>query len=251
MEYAYASDAGLCREVNEDTVGIFSVGDFFTVALLLDGMGGANGGKTASSLAYKVMMTELELRLSFLMCGGDTITHKEIGNVLMNSLDVANYKVFELSRQDRSLRGMGTTMVAAVLYGNHCCILNVGDSRGYYLADSQITQITKDQSYLQYLLDSERIDERDAEHFSEKNVIMHAVGTEEEIYGDLYYLTFSCQSDEYLLLSSDGLHDMVSNDYINKIIFEKNSLRAKVRNLIKAANKAGGDDNISVLLIRK
>ena len=138
VKYAYGTHEGLRRKVNEDCVGVFNVADVFTVALLLDGMGGVNGGRIASSTAYEVMATELELRLSFLLCDAQPIRQKSVGEVLLSACEAVNVAVREKARNDRSLQGMGTTMVAAVSYGAHCCILNVGDSRGYYFADGQI-----------------------------------------------------------------------------------------------------------------
>ena len=249
MEYAYGSHPGLCREVNEDRVGVFSLDGVFTVALLLDGMGGTNGGKIASHTAYDTMMTELELRLSFLLLDESIISNSRIGKILADSAQVANHAVYDLAVNDPSLRGMGTTLVAAVFYQNHCCIYNVGDSRGYYISDGQITQITKDQSYLQYLLDADRISENEAESFSERNVIMSAVGTEREVKGDLYYLNFTCEEDEYILLCSDGLHDAVSDTAICRWVSDTESLRKKIEMLIGAANDAGGKDNVSVALL--
>ena len=251
MEYALGSDPGRQREINEDCVGVFCVGNVFTVALLLDGMGGANGGKFASSSAYKTIVTELELRLSFLLCEEKGITGMDVGNILRQSAEVANGYLYDISRKDINLRGMGTTLVAAVFYGQHCCILNVGDSRGYYFSDGQVTQITKDQSYLQYLLDTDRISSQDIKDFSEKNVIMSAVGTEDVLNCDLYHLTFTGESDEYLLLSSDGLHGLVSEGQLCRIVFQNGTLQNKVNKMIADANTAGGEDNISAILIRR
>jgi serine/threonine protein phosphatase PrpC len=90
VKYAYGSDTGLCREMNEDCVGIFKIANTFTVALLLDGMGGANGGQIASLTAYEAMMTELELRLSFLLCSGEPIQQKTIGNELKQACEAVN-----------------------------------------------------------------------------------------------------------------------------------------------------------------
>lgn len=251
MEYAYGTDTGMCREVNEDSVGVFDIGGVFTVALLLDGMGGANGGRIASSTAFETMATELELRLSFLLCTEECVHQKTVGQILKLACDEVNDVVWKKATNDPLLRGMGTTLVAAILFGNHCCILNVGDSRGYYISDGQISQITKDQSYLQYLLDKDVLSEAQAENFAEKNIIMSAIGTEKNVRADLYYLSTQGSDGEYLLLSSDGLHDMLSDEAIGNIVSQKDrSLKEKVEKLIDSANVAGGEDNISVILFR-
>ncbi len=250
MEYAYLSDTGLYRRVNEDRVGVFTVSNVFTVALLLDGMGGVNGGKIASHTAYNAMATELDLRLSFLLLEGNSVTHKAIGEILKAAAEAANRAVYERARHDSELHGMGTTLVAAVFYGRHCCILNVGDSRAYYFSGKQITQVTKDQSYLQYLLDNEKISEEQARDFKEKNVIMSAVGTEYDVHSDLYYLSFTDESDEYVLLCSDGLHDYVTDDFICRTVYKKRTPEAIVSKLIDGANDGGGEDNISAVVIR-
>ena len=190
MKYAYGSDAGRVRECNEDRVGVFTVADTFTVALLLDGMGGTRGGMIASGLAFDTMVIELELRLSLLLCEEGVVTDLAVAEVLRSACAQANEVVWQKASEDPALSGMGTTLVAAVFYDDRCCILNVGDSRGYYLADRQITQITKDQSYLQYLLDHDKISQEQVADFGERNVIMSAVGTEKEVKSDLYFLTF-------------------------------------------------------------
>ena len=250
MEYAYLSDTGLYRKNNEDRVGVFTVSEVFTVALLLDGMGGVNGGKIASNTAYDAMATELDLRLSFLLCEGTRVTHRVIADILKESAEAANRVVYERARCDSELHGMGTTLVAAVFYGKHCCILNVGDSRAYYFSSGQITQVTKDQSYLQYLLDHDRINEEQVRNFKEKNVIMSALGTEYDLQGDLYYLSFIGDSDEYVLLCSDGLHDYVTDDFICRTVYKKKIPESIVSKLIDGANDGGGEDNISAVVIR-
>lgn len=250
MEYAFLSDAGLYRMTNEDCVGVFTVSDVFTVALLLDGMGGVNGGTVASHMAYTTMATELELRLSFLLCEEGGITHRAVGDVLRSAAREANRAVYEHARQNVELRGMGTTLVAAVFYGKHCCILNVGDSRAYYFSEGQMTQVTKDQSYLQYLLDHDQISEKDVGDFKEKNVIMSAVGTEYELKSDLYYLSFTETDTEKILLCSDGLHDYVPEETIRRTVNKRRSLDVIVSKLIDAAYDGGGEDNISAVLLR-
>ncbi len=250
MEYAFLSDAGLYRMTNEDRAGVFTVSDVFTVALLLDGMGGVSGGMVASRMAYDTMATELELRLSFLLCEEGGITHRAVGDVLRAAASEANKAVYEHARQNAELRGMGTTLVVAVFYGKHCCILNVGDSRAYYFAEGQMTQVTKDQSYLQYLLDHDKISEKDVGDFKEKNVIMSAVGTEYELKSDLYYLSFTDAGTEQILLCSDGLHDYVSEETIRRTVNKRRSLDVIVSKLIDAAYDGGGEDNISAVLVR-
>lgn len=251
MKYAYASDVGNYREENEDTVAVFKVDDIFTVALLLDGMGGARGGKIASETACRAMTTELELSLSLLLLESEIPSKKRVGEVLRSAVEAANRSVWTLAQKDASLKGMGTTLVAAVFYQNNCCVANVGDSRAYYGLEGQLTQITKDQSYLQYLLDNEKIDPAEADSFEEKNIIMSAVGTAREVNCDLYFLTFADMDAEYVLITSDGLHDYVSEGEIEDILFSNDKLSEKVKKLIATANEKGGEDNISAVLVRK
>ena len=251
MQYAYATDTGNYREENEDTVAVFKVDDIFTVALLLDGMGGAKGGKIASGTACRAIMTELELSLSLLLLESEHPTKIRVAEVLKSAVATANQAVWEAAEKDSLLKGMGTTLVAVVLYHNNCCIANVGDSRAYYGCEGDLTQITKDQSYLQYLLDNDKIDPGQVADFEEKNIIMSAVGTEQQVNADLYYLTFTAEDDEYVLLSSDGLHDYVSEKEIKDILFSSYTLSEKVKMLMDTANNKGGEDNISAVLIRK
>ena len=126
MKYAYLTDTGIKREVNEDNVCVFTVGNIFTVALLLDGMGGMNGGKIASQTAMQVMQSELELGLMLLLTDMDNLNRNVVKEIMKRAALCANEVVYRKSQSNASLSGMGTTLVAAVFYGRNCCILNVG-----------------------------------------------------------------------------------------------------------------------------
>jgi serine/threonine protein phosphatase PrpC len=221
------SDTGRKRRHNEDSY--VHQPPIFAVA---DGMGGALAGELASRLATEA----IEAR------EGDS------GGVeLVTSLvQAANRSVYERSRADSSVSGMGTTMTLALLEGGTVTIGHVGDSRAYLLRDGELKQVTNDHSLVAELMRSGKLTEEEAEHHPQRSVITRALGTDPDVDVDTY--TIEVQPGDMFLLCSDGLTSMVGNDTIHEIVERhRNDLDAATRELIAMANRGGGEDNITVI----
>ena len=180
----------------------------------------------------------------------------EIKKALLTALSIANDAVYSYARTHIGMKGMGTTIVATLVIDKTIFALNVGDSRVYFLKGSKIKQITKDHSYVQYLIDNGQITEEEAMNSSHKNIITRAVGTEREVEGDVY--KESVTEGTFILLCSDGLAnfvdsatmcDIVSNDY-NARTIDEIGLNVRVRKLVDTANANGGSDNITAVLVK-
>jgi len=221
------SDTGRKRRHNEDSY--VHQPPLFAVA---DGMGGALAGELASRLATEA----IEAR------EGDSG-----GIELVTSLvQAANRSVYERSRADSSVSGMGTTMTLALLEGGTVTIGHVGDSRAYLVRDGELRQVTNDHSLVAELMRSGKLTAEEAEHHPQRSVITRALGTDPDVDVDTY--TVDVQPGDMFLLCSDGLTSMVGNDTILEIVERhRDDLDAATRALIAMANQGGGEDNITVV----
>ena len=237
------TDVGKIREINEDSflIGGFKDGEALGYALLADGMGGHNAGEVASSTAVNTVKQELEKTLS------ETEHDKIIYNI-MSSIDYANTKVFDLATSDINKAGMGSTFVAAYIAGDKLYIANIGDSRAYLITDCETTQITVDHSVVQELVERGSITQEEAAIHPDKNIITRALGTEEFVDADFF--EYSLKKDDYILLCSDGLCEMVNDSLFSEIIKKYDSLEDAARELVNIANENGGRDNITVVILK-
>jgi PPM family protein phosphatase len=221
------SDTGRKRRHNEDSY--VHEPPLFAVA---DGMGGALAGELASRLAIEAIGAR----------EGDSG-----GIELVTSLvQAANRSVYERSRADSSVAGMGTTMTLAVLEDGIVTIGHVGDSRAYLIRDGELKQVTNDHSLVGELMRSGKLTAEEAEHHPQRSVITRALGTDPDVDVDTY--TVEVQPGDVFLLCSDGLTSMVGNDAILEIVEQnRDDLDAVTRELIAMANRGGGEDNITVV----
>lgn len=243
------TDKGMVREANEDCIGISCLKNGITIAVVCDGMGGVAGGKIASAIAEETFMASLveatdEIEKS-------KFDGKKIKAVIESSIQKANMAVLEKAREDRSLQGMGCTLNAIVFCEPKSKIYyaNVGDSRLYMIKKREIKQLSKDHSYVQILVDNKEITPEEAENHPKKNLITKALGVREELEPDIFERKVSLKSETYFLLCSDGLHGLVPKDKLKKVAFAPISIEEKIFNYIRLANEAGGDDNISAILL--
>lgn len=227
MKMYGATDIGLVRATNQDN---FYIDKSVKWAVVADGMGGHNGGETASSMAVE------EIKKSMLQGVG-----------LKESISNANALVYRASVENPELTGMGTTVVLCEVLGGIANIAHVGDSRAYLYRDGKLKQITKDHSIVQQLIDSGTITEEQARYHPQRNLITRAVGTEKTILVD--YETLEFYEDDYILICSDGLSSYVEENEIANILANTKTSEA-VNKLIEAANNSGGKDNITVVLIK-
>ena len=228
------TDIGLRRKRNEDFLGVEKT----PAGLLLvvcDGMGGHLGGERASRLAVETFIA------------GVRAGSGEPGALLKSAVIEANRIVYEESRRSPDLKGMGTTLVAALVEGDHATVINLGDSRAYQLRSGRLQQVTRDHSYVGDLVAQGRITESEARVHPQRNIITQALGLDPTIAPDLY--TVVLRDGDALLLCTDGLHGMVEDRDIETILTTTDSPEAACDALIAAALAGGGDDNVSVGLL--
>lgn len=233
------TDKGKVRSINQDAyaANILSDGSAFTV--VCDGMGGASAGDIASKTAVEIISQYV------LNSYSPSMTSDDMARLLNNAISSANIEVFELSQTKEELDGMGTTVVAAIVRDKEAVICNLGDSRAYIVTDS-IVQVTRDHSVVQSLIESGKLSPEEARVHPEKNIITRALGVEENILTDSFYIPFNKESK--LLLCTDGLSNYADADSIFNIL-SKNALDKIPDLLIKKANSGGGRDNITAAVI--
>ena len=230
-EEAVRSDTGRQRNANEDS--FFTRSPLFVVA---DGMGGAQAGEVASKAAAE----------SF--AGEQPATAPE--RYLEETIEGANRTIHELARKDPSLAGMGTTTTAALvdLDGEEVAIGHVGDSRAYRLRGARFEQLTRDHSLVEEMRRKGQLTDAQAEDHPQRSIITRALGPEPEVDVDLQ--TVPAQAGDVFLICSDGLTTMLADAKIAQILTRATSLQSAVRALVDEANRAGGRDNITVVLFR-
>lgn len=241
VEVAVKTHIGHIRQVNEDSADIIFREEDIVLAIVADGMGGHQAGDVASQLTLQ------QLRESFL----DVETEKtlqEWQDWLLKEIQETNLYIYEYAKEKDVLHGMGTTIVASLFVPNGYVVAHVGDSRIYRFTEEQIDSLTSDHSLVNELLKSGQITKEEAEFHPQRNVITRAIGTEETVEIDVK--TLSYLGDELILLCSDGLSNLVDESQLKEVLSESISLEKKADKLVSLALDAGGDDNISVVLVQ-
>ncbi len=250
MDHFGNTDIGRKRKVNQDNFCICRLGERTVLCAVFDGMGGHAGGETASRIAcekFSAVVTEtLSARLDDIV-GTLDATKTQIFNVLCKAADIANTAVYEAAQENEELSGMGTTLAAVLINGDIVYAINIGDSRIYSVKDGSITQISRDHSYVQYLIDIGEITQEEAKTNINKSIITRAVGTSDKIEADTYV---SETDGACILLCSDGLSNHIEDDQLCDIISGCTDAESCVGTLINTANENGGSDNITAILIR-
>jgi protein phosphatase len=224
---AVLSDTGRKRRHNEDAFIVQP--PLFAIA---DGMGGAQAGEVASRLAAEALRG-----------AGDGSTAEER---LVSLVQEANRRVYERQTEDEATSGMGTTVTAVLVDGDELVVGHVGDSRAYLVREGRLAQLTEDHSLVQELLSDGRLSPEEAERHPQRSVITRAVGTDPDVDVDLR--RNAVEAGDVVLLCSDGLTDMVTDEAILRIVEQnRHDLDGAVRALVDAANAGGGEDNITVI----
>jgi protein phosphatase len=238
VEFFSITDVGRKREINEDYMYVSDkpVGNLPNLFIVADGMGGHRGGDYASRHAVEKVVETIE---------GD-LEEYDAENIIQRAIDEANIYINDISRSNMVLNGMGTTMVVATVDNGIATVANVGDSRLYVINDF-ITQITKDHSLVEEMVDMGGIDRETARSHPDKNIITRAVGVKDYVLVDFFDVEIT--KKEKLLLCTDGLTNMLRDEEIHRIINDSSSLEKAGRRLIEAANANGGRDNIAVVLV--
>ena len=246
---------GMKRAVNQDAFILKEYSRSALLAVVCDGMGGTYGGKEAAEIASATFAAEFDKCIAPHMRSGRPMRPNDVAKALSRGVTAANKAVYTYAAQHEELRGMGTTLLALFAYENELYYANVGDSRMYLTEGRALRRMTKDHSYIQYLIDTRQITEKEASRAKGRNLITRAVGTEASVTADLYHHTVRPDATTTVLLCSDGLYNMVPEKNLLRIltgtsIIRAESLESRAKRLIEAANKGGGTDNITAVLIK-
>ncbi|MDO4302424.1 MAG: Stp1/IreP family PP2C-type Ser/Thr phosphatase [Bacillota bacterium] len=231
------TDIGKKRKLNQDYVYVSEkpIGNLPNMFIVADGMGGHNAGDYASKCTVETIVREI--RGCF---------EKNPVRILSKAIRIANDQIRQKAREDQSLQGMGTTVVAATCLGHYLQVANVGDSR-LYIINHEIRQITRDHSLVEEMVRMGGIDKAAARNHPDKNIITRAVGATDTVEIDFFHEELV--PGDIVLLCSDGLTNMLEDEEIGRILREKASIEEKAQKLIEAANDNGGRDNIAVIII--
>ena len=256
--YYGKSDVGMRRKINQDVFGAMPIWDDDTLLLVVcDGMGGHKAGDTASKTALQSFCSVISSR----PCVADDllIRSEHIKNTLVAAVKEANETVHKLAQSSDEYAGMGTTLVAAIISRGMLYAVNIGDSRLYIITRHEAKQITRDHSFIQFLLQTGQITPEEAKKNPRKNVITRAVGVSAKTEVDFFNINLRKWGSGYIMLCSDGLTNYADNDTLFELIFQskdqvapsaQEELEKKAESLVAFANQAGGSDNITVLLAK-
>ncbi|SDN26316.1 Stp1/IreP family PP2C-type Ser/Thr phosphatase [Alkalicoccus daliensis] len=241
MERSYGTDQGQVRKHNEDSVTVSKRNSGEFMAVVADGMGGHQAGDVASRLACETLITYFqEFEEIF-----------EVGNTtkwLKTTVEKTNEILFEYQQTHPECRGMGTTLTAAVCTNEFFAYVNVGDSRLYYQQGKSMRQVTSDHSLVGELVRQGELTEEEAEVHPRKNVLLRALGTDELIESDTGLICWD--EDDAVFLCSDGLSNKLSDNEIREMFLSEKNIDALPGKFIEIANKRGGEDNITVAIVR-
>ena len=235
------ADKGRKRSNNEDAVGIEPLALPWPVAVLADGMGGYNSGEVASAMAVDLVMVAVQRE------DGADLSAKAAETELLGALQLANNAIVSAAQSTPGCRGMGTTVVAALVLDKELLVAHMGDSRAYVWRDGCLLRLTRDHSLVQYELDAGLITEAEAKTSTHAHLVTRALGVGPRIVPELN--RWCLQLEDRVLLCSDGLTDMLPDQELHKIFSEALPLPLLLTALIGAANAAGGRDNIGVVLM--
>lgn len=243
MKYWAITDKGLVRKQNEDAYfACCNECDGFALFVVCDGMGGAQSGNIASNMACEAFVDKLN---SFEM---QDKTYDELSGFLYEAAEAANTAVYEKSIDDVNCAGMGTTLVAALVHGSKALIINIGDSRAYYISGNSITQITVDHSVVEDMVRRGDITKEEARVHPKRNLITRALGTALGIEPDIF--SIELKDGDYILLCSDGLSNVIIDDEIKDTIANLEHSDKVCDILLRAACSRGAPDNVTIVLYK-
>lgn len=256
--YCGKSDIGMKRKLNQDSFAAMPIWDDDALLMIVcDGMGGHKAGDTASRTAVEKFLSVV----ASTPCTSDdpTIRTRKIKDTLVAAVKAANDAVYKLSRSSEKYSGMGTTLVAAIVSRGMLYAVNIGDSRLYIITRHEARQITRDHSFVQFLIQTGQITPEEAKNYPRKNVITRAVGVASRTEVDFFNINLRKWGSGYILLCTDGLTNYLDDKTLFELIFlsrekvsptSEQELSKKADALISFANKQGGSDNITALLAK-
>lgn len=242
MKSFYLTDAGKVRSHNEDSVTILKNASNEYLLMVADGMGGHRAGEVASSLA----VTHLGKRFSKIASIGSKL---DAVNWLNDNVNEINKEIIEYAENNPDSTGLGTTLVLALLTKDYLIFGNIGDSSGFVLKNGRLHKVTKDHTLVNLLVSAGDLTEEEAKFHPKKNVLMKALGAMEKVELDIFDVDLT---SEAILLCSDGLTNMLTNDQIERVLNDDTlEIEEKIIKLIRKCNARGGQDNISIAYLVK
>ncbi|MGI6006786.1 MAG: Stp1/IreP family PP2C-type Ser/Thr phosphatase [Ruminococcus sp.] len=237
MKVYSVTDVGQVRQSNQDYIYASSrqIGNLPNLFVVADGMGGHNGGDFASSYAVETFVETVKADTNF-----NPI------KVIRNAIETANRKLLKKAKEDDNLKGMGTTVVAATVVGHYAYVANVGDSR-LYIAGQKMEQVTRDHSLVGEMIRMGELSKEEARTHPDRNIITRALGTAEDV--DIDFFDVKLEENAKIVLCSDGLYGMVSDEEIFEVLRECGDGSDPSVALMEKANANGGKDNIAVIVV--
>lgn len=242
MKTFYLTDSGKVRDHNEDSVTIIKNGQNEILMIVADGMGGHRAGEVASSM----VVTHLGSRFASLSKVGSKL---DAVNWLNSTINEINEMIIKYTEDNPDSKGMGTTVVLALLTENFLMFGNIGDSSGFVLKNGILHKVTKDHTLVNLLVAAGDLTPEEAINHPKKNVLMKALGASERVELDIFDVDMSAEA---VLLCSDGLTNMITKEQIEKVLNDKElDIEEKISKLIRKCNARGGTDNISIAYLVK
>ena len=235
------TDPGCVRKQNQDAYRIEQLDRNTVLCVVCDGMGGAKSGNIASTLAVEVFTEEVR------RCWKPGMDQDKMDLMLRSAVKLANFTVFDQSAQFSEFDGMGTTLVAALVRGKQATVVNVGDSRAYGVDEEGITQITKDHSLVQLMVDRGELSPETAKTYPGKNYITRAIGTEPTVQCDIFH--WEAQKGDFILLCTDGLSNLMDDQEILFEVVHGVIKKNCCKRLLGIAKNRGAPDNVTSVLV--
>ena len=235
------TDLGCVRAQNQDAYLIEQLDKHTLLCVVCDGMGGAKSGNIASTLAADVFVQQVKQTWS------GNYVQAEVDSILKNAVKLANFTVYDQSRQFEEFTGMGTTLVAVLICGKWATIVNVGDSRAYYIDHVGIHQVTVDHSVVQLMINRGELTKEQAKTYPGKSLITRAIGTESMVSCDIFHKKVS--KGDYFLLCSDGLSNLMDDQEILFEVAHGQDKEKCCQRLLDIAKNRGAPDNVTSVLV--
>ena len=241
MQYWGLTDPGCVRAQNQDAYLMKELDRNTLLCTVCDGMGGAKSGNVASSLALDVYTQEI------CRTWKPSMDFRQIEQMMRDAVKLANFTVYDQAQQFSEFEGMGTTLVSVLIHGNEAQIVNVGDSRAYYINRDGIQRITKDHSLVQLMMDRGELTPEQARNYPGKNLITRAIGTEPSVESDQFHL--SLNRGDGILLCSDGLSNMMDDQEILFEVVHGVNKQYCCQRLLNIAKRRGAPDNVTSVMV--
>ncbi|MGM9908951.1 MAG: Stp1/IreP family PP2C-type Ser/Thr phosphatase [Limosilactobacillus vaginalis] len=238
MKVAYQTDIGHQRKENQDRVAKFTAPDGTLLVVVTDGIGGSRSGDVAAQITVDHLGRQFQ--------AASPNSSLEAIRWFAREVQLINDEILQKSTENPKCQGMGTTLVAAIIFDQAMVVANIGDSRGYVLHDNLLTQVTIDHSLVNELVKHGDITEEEARNYPQNNIITRAIGVSADARIEVN--RFDLGAGDQILLCSDGLSKMITREQMMGVLESDLSLTEKCSQLIKMANEAGGPDNITVLI---